>query len=384
MARIRSFAALVTLTLLLAACGGSGGQEAPPTSERAPTATPLPTPTETPAPPPPSLPQAAPAPEIGLPAGFTAFAIATGLEQPTSIAVSADGDIYVSERLGEIHRLVDNDGDGVFEQLVTFAVRPADLNGIAFSPQGSLYASSTGTVTVLRDTDGDTVADVSEQIIAGLPNGRHQNNGLAFGPDGKLYITNGSTCDECVEVDERSATILQANPDGSDLRIYARGLRNTYDLTFDAQGRLWATDNGSDDPCATIDELNLVEDGGDYGWPYGQRCDPYLDGIAPEASLGLHTAATGIDSYDAAQFPERYRGDLFTTFWGSFVFAPDPISKVLVHIALEETPTGLRATMETFGTGFENPVDVVVDRDGTLLVLDFGSGTLYRIAYTGV
>jgi glucose/arabinose dehydrogenase len=200
---------------------------------------------------------------------------------------------------------------------------------------------------------------------------------MVFGADGKLYLTNGSTCDDCVEGDERSATILQANADGSGLRVYARGLRNPYDLVFDTRGRLWATDNGSDAPCATIDELNLITDGGDYGWPYRPACDPYRDGVAPAASLGLHTASTGIDVYDGAHFPGAYRGNLFLTLWGSLAYTPE-LGPGLYRAVVDGA-----ARVERFGSGFQHPIDVVVDRGGTLLVVDYGSGKLYRIAYSG-
>lgn len=236
---------------------------------------------------------------------------------------------------------------------------------------------------VYRDTDGDTVVDEEEDILTGLPIGLHETNGLAFGPDGKLYITNGSTCQDCVEDDERSATILQANPDGTELRVYASGLRNSYDLVFDPKGRLWATDNGTDPPCNTIDELNLIEDGGDYGWPYGPVCDSFQSPIVPVGDLGFSTASTGIDYYDGEQFPPEYEGNFFITLWGSLSYAPVQAGRTLARAIIDETPEGPRATIEEFAAGFENPIDVTVDSDGSLLVIDFGDGKLYRISYTG-
>lgn len=373
-----ALAALVATALALLACGdGDSGAPATPTASAtataAPTETPAPSPTPTVA-----IPNTAPAPEIALPDGFTAFVVAEGMAMPTSLALSPQGETFVSQRDGVVLRLADNDGDGVFEEKQEFTSGFAETTGIAFSPQGQLYVSSIGRVTIVRVADADGVGDETDDIITGLPHGRHQNNGLAFGTDGKLYVTNGSTCDECVETDERSATILQANPDGSDLRVYASGLRNPYDIVFDAQGRLWATDNGSDEPCETIDELNLIEDGGDYGWPYGETCDPYRSGVAPIASLGLHTASTGIDAYDGGHFPAEFRGNLFVTLWGSLVFEPE-LPPQLLRVVVD----GADASVEPFASGFQNPIDVVVDDDGTLLVLDFGAGRLYRIIYTG-
>ncbi len=368
MGRLLRYVALLTLAVSLAACGDDE-------PEPGPTATPTATDS-----PPPSAP---PASEIALPEGFSAYVVAEGFSSPTSLAQDSAGAVYVSERGGPIFRLDDTDDDGILESKAEFASGLALVNGIAFGPDGALYVASQGRVMVVRDNDSDRTADRSEEIIAGLPRGAHQNNGLAFGPDGKLYLTNGSTCNDCEEPDERSAAILQANADGSGLVIYAHGLRNPYDITFDPRGRLWSTDNGSDPPCNTIDELNLVQQGADYGWPYSPACDSLQSGTPPIVSLGFNTASTGLDYYDAEQFPDAYRDDLFITLWGSNATAPNSAGRVLVHAEITETAAGPQVTVEEFGTGFENPIDVIVDRDGTLLVLDFGSGQLYRIIYTG-
>jgi glucose/arabinose dehydrogenase len=372
----------IVLLALLAGCGGDGdGADATSTrratreATSAPTDAPAPTETATPGV---VAPAGEPAAGITVPAGFAAYAIASGLSNPTSVSPGPGGEIYVSQQLGEVHRLSDSDGDGNFETDTLFGTVPTASTGLLAADDGTVYVSSTGSVTTMRDADGDGAADDAQSIISGLPNGRHQNNGMALGPDGLLYITNGSTCDDCVEANERSATILQANRDGSNLRVYARGLRNPYDIAFDAQGRLWATDNGSDEPCETIDELNLIVDGGDYGWPYGNAgCDPYADGTAPVASLGLHTASTGIAPYNASHFPAEYRGTIFATLWGSLFTAPE-LPPQLLYVAVDGA-----ATAQPFASGFDSPIDVAVDRDGTLLVVDHGTGVLYRIIYAG-
>ncbi|MCH8901603.1 MAG: PQQ-dependent sugar dehydrogenase [Chloroflexi bacterium] len=378
----------VALALLLVACDDTGGGlEATPTATREPTQIPTLAPAAT-ATPTPAIPDTPPSTTLDLPDGFAAYVIADGFIQPTSIALSPDYHIYVSERAGPVFRLEDADGDGVFEQKVLFAHHLSRVNGIAFSPQGQLFVSSQpigagGKVSIVLDTDGDTVGDETQDIITRLAAVFHQNNGLVFGPDGKLYITNGAECRDCILRNERSGTILQANPDGTELRIYARGVRNPYDLVFDAQGRLWATDNGEDPPCNTIDELNLIEEGGDYGWPYQPTCDALQSGIPPLVDLGLHTAATGIDYYGAEAFPSVYQGNLFITLWGSLI-EPPRVGRTLVRVIIDEAAGELVGTLQEFATGFDNPIDVVTDRDGTLLVLDFGSGRLYRIVYTGV
>jgi glucose/arabinose dehydrogenase len=385
----RACAVLIVLALPLAACGGGGGKATPTptlTQTLAATATATPPATATPGA---RIPNTSPATELTLPAGFTAYTIAEGFKNPTSIALAPDGTVYISDQGGAVYRLVDANGDGVFEDHVRFASGFAQTTGIMIGPDGTLYVSSKGKVTTVRDTNGDGVGDQQNDIITGLPHGNHQNNGLVIGPDGKLYITNGSDCDDCVEQDPRSATILQANIDGSGLRVYARGLRNPYDLVFDSQGRLWASDNGSDTPCATIDEIDFIVDGGDYGWPYGaDGCDPYHDGTPPAGNLGLHTAATGITFYSGAQFPPDYQGNLFVTLWGGLIGPAQPYGPSLVRARIQERSAGpapgggYSVQVESFATGFQHPIDVVTDRDGTLLVLDYGSGKLYRLIYT--
>lgn len=388
MTMIRTAIATLFLALALAACTGSGGSgptEKPPNAIETATFAAAGDFTPSPA----VIPKTDRAANISLPQGFSAYKIATGFFRPTSIALADDGAVYISQRHGIVKRLSDADGDGVFESSATFVETSGEITGLLVAPGGGLYVSATGALLLVKDTNGDGVADRSTEIVSGLPHGEHQNNGLAVGPDGKLYLTNGSTCDDCDETDKRSATILQANPDGSNMRIFATGLRNPYDLVFDQHGRLWATDNGSDAPCATIDELNLIVDGGDYGWPYSKEgCEAFSKGIPPLASLGLHDAPAGIESYDAGRFPAAYRGNLFITLWGSFFAEPERPPQLL-RATIQETAGGPRATTETFAEGFKHPIDVVADRDGTLLVLDYGegsendtSGTLYRIIYT--
>jgi glucose/arabinose dehydrogenase len=134
------------------------------------------------------------------------------------------------------------------------------------------------------------------------------------------------------------------------------------------------------------DKVNILKAGGDYGWPYGNEgCDPQTDGTPPVVSLGLHTASTGITYYDGSGFPARYRGSLFATVWGSLFAEPDPYNRLLLRVSAEDD-TGI---VDEFGSGFEHPIDVFADADGSLLVLDYGSddpdersGTLYRIIYT--
>ena len=114
-------------------------------------------------------------------------------------------------------------------------------------------------------------------LVRNLPFGLHQQDNVVVGPDDRLYLGSGSTCDACREKNPRSATILSMKPDGTDLRIVARGLRNPFGLAFKpGTDRLYASVNGQDklgtkahpEPAESV---VLVRQGAFYGWP---RCRP--------------------------------------------------------------------------------------------------------------
>lgn len=111
-----------------------------------------------------------------------------------------------------------------------------------------------------------------KELLKDLPEaGQHNNRTLAFGPDGMMYVTVGSTCNACEETSKENATLLQAKADGSGRRVYAQGLRNTIGFDWHPQtkelygfdhGMDWMGDNEADE------ELNIIVEGGNYGWPY--------------------------------------------------------------------------------------------------------------------
>lgn len=348
---------------------------ASPTATATPTASPTPTPTPTPR----------PTVDLGIsvPAGFRVDLYAEGLDNPTSLAFGPDGRLYVSQLNGRISAVTDADNDGLGDRVEVFAEGFASPLGLAWRG-GELYVSSRGTVSVVRDTDGDGRADVRNDIITGLPSGRHQTNGLAFGPDGRLYIGQGSTDDHGEDgVTPLEASILRANHDGTDLRVYASGLRNPYDLAFHpVTGELFATDNGRDTPATGVsDELNVVIEGGHYGWPdcwdvgEGDRCEGT---IPPVVELPEHSSADGLAFYTGRLFPPQYENVLFVALWGGH---SDPtVGRKVVAVVLNNPGTGWQGTVYDFAFGFVNPLDVTVGPDGALYVADFGAGRVYRIS----
>ena len=321
---------------------------------------------------------------LAVPPGFGANVFFLGLSNPTSIAVSDDGVVYVSQQDGTIAALRDVDSDGEADSVGLYARGfPAPL-GLAHR-EGTLYVSSRGSVTALRDSDGDGQPDDVEMIVSELPTGIHQNNGLAFGPDGKMYLTLGSTCNACVERNELSATILQFNLDGTGRRVYASGLRNVYDIAFHPEdGTLFGADNGRDEMELNVpEELNLLVDGGNYGWPdcwgdgQGANCDGTLP---PIAEMEERSSANGLIFYTGSMFTAEYTNDLFIAQWGSHL---RDTGRKIVRVELEREGESYRAEVSDFALGIDRPLDVAQALDGSLLIADYGSGTIYRIYWKG-
>ena len=197
----------------------------------------------------------------------------------------------------------------------------------------------------------------------------------------------------------RRAAILEVNPDGSDARIFASGLRNPNGLDWNpATGELWTVVNERDGLGDDLvpDFLTRVRDGAFYGWPWiywGSHIDPRKPAApdslpiatTPDYALGAHTATLGLAFYDGTAFPQRYRGGAFVGRHGSWNRS-QPAGYDVVFVPFEGgEPRGLP---EPFLTGFivdpatptvrGRPVGVAVHRDGSLLVADDAGNRIWR------
>ena len=198
-----------------------------------------------------------PAPALTVPRGFAAQVYATGLKRPTALAFGPDGLLYATQETGEVVAV----GRGSAKPRVLARGFPTPL-GLAWSGR-TLFVSAQGEVSRLEVAGKRVVA--RRRIVRGLPFGRHQQDSIVLGRDGRLYLGSGSTCDVCRERDPRSAAILSFRPDGSGLRIVARGLRNPFGLLVAPDGRLFVSDNGRDDlgPGEPAETLVVVRPGAD-------------------------------------------------------------------------------------------------------------------------
>jgi len=338
---------------------------------------------------------------INLPPGFGISVFHAGLSDSRMMTLGPEGTLYVAERgAGRIVRLPDRDGDGVADTVEVAADGLRAPSSLDFYTDGSLYVGETARILRLSDPDGDGVFQEREVIIDGLPSGGHSTRTVLVSPDGTyLYVSIGSSCNVCIEEDERRSTIMRYNPDGSGGEIYAEGLRNAVGITFrPGTDELWATNNGrdwlgDDQPPETV---YIVQQGDDAGWPrchaarivdpeYGETgaCESVA---APEVEMQAHTAPLGLGFYTGEQFPEEYRGDLFVALHGSWNRSV-PVGYKVVRIPIENGQAGgvqdfAVGWLRDNGSNWGRPVDVVTGADGSLFVSDDTGGVIYRIFYT--
>lgn len=307
------------------------------------------------------------------PRGFHVGVYARGFVNPTAISFGPDRRLYVAQQNGAILAF----GGGRITSVATGFSTPL---GLAWHAQ-RLYVSSTGEVSTLTPSKNYR-SFRRRTIIRGVPTGNHQNDSLAF-HGGWMYLGVGSTCNACAEADPRSAGIMVFRPEGSGGRVFAHGLRNPYGLAFRPHtGLLYATDNGRDDYDDQVpDELNLITNGGNYGWPdcWGRNGGSHCAGtIPPVALFEPHSSADGLAFYTGHTFPKRYRTDAFVAEWGDSVNSLDTGHRVKdVHFA------GKRVTVSNFVTGLDNPLAVTTGRDGSLLIADYGTGIIWRVQANG-
>lgn len=358
---------------------------------------------KTPAPAAPTVPGraqqvAAPPRGLAVPPGFTISVFATGLQAPRHMGQGPDGAIYVAERGADrVSRLPDANADGTADQVEPYATGLEAAHSVEWH-EGSLYVGATN--GIYRFTPPVKAGDKGAKLVDLPARGGHYTRTVHFGPDGKMYVTIGSTCNVCIEEEPRRAAMWVYNADGTGGRLFAKGLRNTVDFAFHPQtGEIFGVDNGRDQlgDDRPPEELNLIKDGSDYGWPVchgGDIIDPQFG--QPNACAGTeppvvkmqaHSAPLGVQFYTGNMFPAEYKDRLFITFHGSWNRSEKTGYKVVSVPFKDGHPAGLP---QDFLTGFlqgdnnvvGRPVGVLQTRDGALLVSDDNAGVIYRITYS--
>ncbi|MGH9724679.1 MAG: PQQ-dependent sugar dehydrogenase, partial [Candidatus Acidiferrales bacterium] len=356
-----------------------------------------------------------------VPSGFKVELYASELDNPRLLQTAPNGDLFLAESgPGKILIFRGISSDGKPEQTSVFATGFNRPFGIAFYPPGPdpkyVYIGNTNSVVRIPYQNGDLKARSKlEMVIAKIPSGNervggggHWTRNLAFSPDGKkLYVSVGSRTN-VTDIDKDStefhrANILQANPDGSDLSVYASGIRNPVGLAINPQtGEVWTSVNERDELGDDLppDYITHVEPGGFYGWPWyytGGHPDPRFPGkhpelkdkaIVPDVLLEPHDASLELTFYEASQFPAEYRQSIFAAEHGSWNRA-ERTGYEVVFVPLKNGHAS--GEYQDFLTGFVTPdqkvwgrpVGVAIGKDGSLFVSDDGSNSIWRVSYVG-
>jgi glucose/arabinose dehydrogenase len=347
-----------------------------------------------------------------VPEGFKVAQFATGLNNPRLMRTAPNGDIFLAEsEAGNVKVFRGMTPEGHPQQTEIFASGLNRPFGIAFYPPNSepqwIYIGNTDAVVRFPYHSGDLHAGGSVQHIADLPDGGgHWTRDIQFSPDGQtMYVSvgSGSNVDDpdTTPREKNRADILAFKPDGSGMRVFAYGIRNAVGLAVDPSGQLWCSVNERDGLGDNLvpDYITHVQDGGFYGWPWwymGGHQDPRHNGkhpelkdkvITPDVPLQPHNASLEITFYRGEQFPQEYSGDIFASEHGSWNKSIR-VGYELIRVPLHQSGKA-SGEYEDFMTGFVvdnghvwgRPVGVTVAPDGSLLVSDDGSNSIWRISY---
>jgi glucose/arabinose dehydrogenase len=356
---------------------------------------------------------------LRVPPGFKIELYAEGFRDPRFLLTAPNGDLFVVEsRPNQIKVLRDTNGDGKPDLNETFAER--DLNkpfGIAFYPPGDdpqfLYVANTDGVIRFPYRNGDLKArGPAEQLAARLSSGAarlrsggHWTRDIVFSPDGKkMYVSIGSrsnVSDNNAEADR--ARIFEFNPDGTDRKVFAWGIRNAVGIAFrPGSNELWMSTNERDEIGEDLppDYISSVRPGGFYGWPWfyiGNHPDPRHQGkhpelankvVVPDVLVQAHSASLNLCFYTGDQFPSEYKGDIFAAFHGSWNRMKRTGYKI-VRVPFDHATGKALREYEDFVTGFVTPdgkvwgrpVGITVAKDGSLLISEDGNGTIWRVKH---
>ena len=311
------------------------------------------------------------------------------------------GTVFVGTRGQKAYAVVDRNKDRKADEVVTILDDLKVGNGVAMY-QGNLYVAEQNRIARYAAPGFDLslpFKEMREVIYEDLPDKAHHGwRYIDFGPDGKLYVTVGAPCNIC-DVKGQEATIIRMNPDGSDVEIYAEGIRNSVGMDFQPDtGTLYFTDNNTDMMGDDIPpgELNAApEKGMHFGFPYyaggKERHEDWADKTPPKdvtypvVEFQAHAAALGMKFYTGNMFPEDFKGDVIIAQPGSWN-RTEPVGYQLMRVTFDENNEV--SGHETFidgwlkdGEAWGRPTDVLQLPDGSVLVSDDFNGVIYRVSY---
>jgi glucose/arabinose dehydrogenase len=337
---------------------------------------------------------------IHLPAGFKIDLFAENVEGARSMALGQKGTVFVGTRkTGKVYAILDKNNDHKADQILTIAGSLNNPNGVAFR-NGDLYVAEINRILRFAKIEENLSRPPQPVIVNDSypTNTWHGWKFIRFGPDGKLYVPVGAPCNTCEREEAIFASITRIDPDGTNLEIFARGIRNTVGFDWHPETKeLWFTENGRDEMGDDIppEELNHAPRPGlHFGFPYrygkslvdtAYKTTMPAEAFQPAAiEMPAHTAPLGMRFYTGNAFPQEYHHQIFLAEHGSWNRSkPDGYRVSLVRLK-----ENLAVRYEHFATGWlindkywGRPVDVLVMPDGSLLVSDDFANCIYRISY---
>lgn len=334
---------------------------------------------------------------LTLPPGFRVGIFAKGLGNARDLTFSPKGTLLVSiSARGSVVALPDRNNDGKADEARAILTDLNKPHGIALFKSKLFVAEET---RVVRYTfDEQALTGKEDKVLFSLPRaGRHITRTIAFDKKGVMFVSIGSTCDVCFEKHPFLGTVIISDEEGRNPRVFARGLRNSVFIAVDPKtDKLWGTEMGRDflGDNKPPDEINVIEDGKDYGWPvcygdrifdeaFGQKTKAYCNGTEPPLfDIAAHSAPLGLAFIYSEKFPKEWQGDLLVAYHGSWNRST-PIGYRVVRLALKggtvvgeyDFITGFLKGPDVFG----RPVDVAFDKHGSLFVSDDKAGVVYKV-----
>ncbi|KXJ98465.1 MAG: NHL repeat-containing protein [Acidobacteria bacterium OLB17] len=354
---------------------------------------------------------------LNLPEDLEIIPAAEGLKRVRFFAKSPDGRVFVTD----MYNLTDNkrgavyilDGfderTGKFARVIPYMTGLRNPNSCQFytdaSGQAWFYLAETHQLTRRRFTPGETrPSDDKPEVLATFPDyglsykygGWHLTRTLAFAPNGRLYVSVGSSCDACVEKEKVRASVISMEPDGTDQREIASGLRNAVGMRV-IDGQVYVTGQG-------VDHLGLnkpdevfyaLKEGTDYGWPYCysskgrvyrdpkfKRAAGCRDVPAPYAYFPAHASALGFDHFSEADTDPILKDAFLVSLHGSTNKRVGHGYKVVLMRKgkpLEDFITGFLKK----GTVFGRPCDIMKIGTNAFLLTDDNKGIVYLVRKKG-
>ncbi len=350
---------------------------------------------------------------LNLASEFEIIPAVEGLKRVRFFAKAPDGRMFVTDmynladnKLGKIYILDGWDAaKGKFSKVITYMANLKNPNSVQFykdaSGQDWLYLAETDKLTRRKFALGETApTDTKPQTLATFPDyglsykygGWHLTRTISFSPDGKLYVSVGSSCNACVEKEKMRASIVEMNPDGSDQRQFAKGLRNAVGLR--AIGKfVFATNQGSDHlGLQKPDEtFYVLKEGSDYGWPHCYSSSgkimvdplyPRKEGCknvaAPYAFFPAHASALGFDYFDDSDTPDTIKNAFLVSLHGSTNKAVGHGYKIVIMRKgepLQDFMTGFLQKGNVVG----RPCDIIKLDANSFLFSDDNQGIVYLV-----